>query len=122
MIRLLYAWVSNVAAIAVAAAVIEGVDYSGDYWVLVASGLAFALVNLLVKPLVKLLAFPLIILTVGLALFPINILMLYVTSWIVPGFSIASLRAGALATLVVWAVNWILHALFGLGRRRPRLA
>ncbi len=114
--RLLYAWIGNVAAIAAAAAAIEGLDYSGDYWVLVVSGLVFALVNLLVKPLVTLLALPLVIVTLGLALFPINILMLYITSWIVPGFSIASLRAGVLATLVVWAVNWALHALLGLGR------
>ncbi len=115
--RLLYAWLCNVAAIAAASALVEGVDYASDYWILVAAGLVFALVNLLVKPLVKLVALPLILLTLGLALFPINILMLYLTSWIVPGFTIDTLAAGAWATVVVWAVNWALHALFGLAGR-----
>lgn len=120
--RLLYTWICNVAAIWVASLVINGVDYSDDYWILVVAGLVFGLANLLLKPLVKLLALPLVILTLGLALFPINILMLYVTSWIVPGFSIHTLMAGVWATVVVWAVNWLLHALFSRGERRARLA
>lgn len=120
--RLLYAWLANVAALAAASALVEGIGYTDDYWILVAAGLVFALVNLLVKPLVKLLALPLILLTLGLALFPINILMLYLTSWIVPGFTIDTLAAGAWATVVVWAVNWVLHALFSLARRRARTA
>jgi len=120
--RLLYTWICNVAAIWVASAFIEGVDYADDYWILVAAGLVFGLVNFLLKPLVKLLALPLIILTLGLVLFPINILMLYLTSWIVPGFSIDTLMAGVWATVVVWAVNWTLHAVFGLGSRRARPA
>jgi putative membrane protein len=118
--RLLYAWLCNVAAIAAAAALVEGVDYADDYWVLIVAALVFAVVNLLLKPLLKLLAWPLILLTLGLALFPLNILMLYVTSWIVPGFSIETLQAGIWATVVVWAVNWALHALLALAGQRPR--
>ena len=40
------------------------------------------------KPVVKLLALPVVILTLGIALFFVNLLMLYVTSWIVPGFEL----------------------------------
>ena len=63
--RLLYSWIVNVAAIWVASAFVDGIDYSEDYWVLIVTGLVFGLVNFLIKPIVKLLALPLIVITLG---------------------------------------------------------
>jgi putative membrane protein len=116
--RLLYAWIVNVTAIAVAAALIDGIDYSDDYWVLIVTGLVFGLVNFFLKPILKLLALPLITITLGLALFFVNLLMLYITSWIVSGFDIDSFTAAVWATIVISAVNWVLHGLYDLGGRR----
>lgn len=45
-------------------------------------GAIFGLLNALVKPLLKLLALPLMILTLGLFTFVINALMLQLTSWV----------------------------------------
>jgi putative membrane protein len=120
--RLLYAWIFNVAAIWVASAFIDGVDYSEDYWILIVAGLVFGLVNFFLKPVLKLLALPLIIITLGIALFFINLFMLYITSWIVPGFALETFRAAVWATIVIWAVNWVLHAVFGVEERRVRRA
>ena len=116
--RLLYSWIVNVAAIWVASVFVEGIDYSEDYWVLIVTGLVFGLVNFLVKPIVKLLALPVIVLTLGIALFFINLLMLYITSWIVPGFAIDSFMSGIWATVIVTAVNWVLTGIFDLDERR----
>lgn len=116
--RLLYSWIVNVAAIWIASVVIDGVDYSEDYWILVVTGLVFSLVNLLVKPIVKLLALPLVILTLGIVLFFINLLMLYVTDWIVPGFTIDSFMAAIWATVVITGVNWLMHGIFDFGSKR----
>jgi putative membrane protein len=118
--RLLYTWIANVAAIWVASLFVDGVDYSEDYWVLIVTGLVFGFVNFLVKPIVKLLALPVIILTLGIALFFINLLMLYVTSWIVPGFEIDSFMSGIWATVVITAVNWVLQGIFDVDQRRRR--
>lgn len=113
VLRLVYAWIVNVVALAAAAYLVDGVDYDEDYWVLVVAGLVFALVNLVLKPVVKWLALPIVVLTLGLALFFVNLLMLYVTTWIVPGFDLESFRAGLWATVVVTAVNWVLSVLLG---------
>ena len=118
--RLLYTWIVNVAAIWVASIFVDGVDYSEDYWVLIVAGLVFGLVNFLVKPIVKLLALPVIILTLGVALFFINLLMLYITSWIVSGFDLDSFRSALWATLIITVVNWILHGIFDVDERRRR--
>lgn len=45
-------------------------------------GLIFALVNAIVKPVVKVLTFPIYLLTFGLFTFVVNALMLLLTSWI----------------------------------------
>lgn len=118
--RLLYEWIFNVGAIWVASVFIDGVSYSDDYWILILTGFVFGIVNLILKPIVKLLALPLIILTLGVALFFVNLFMLYITTWIVPGFSIDTFMDAVWATIVVWAVNWVLHAAFDADERRTR--
>jgi putative membrane protein len=118
--RLLYTWIVNVAAIWVASVFVDGVDYSEDYWVLIVTGLVFGLVNFLVKPIMKLLALPLIVITLGLILFFINLFMLYITSWIVPGFEIDSFMSAVWATIIIAAVNWVLTGVFDLDERRRR--
>ena len=118
--RLLFAWIFNIAAIFVASVFVDGINYSDDFWILVLAGFVFGLVNAIVKPIVKLLALPLIILTVGVALFFINLLMLYITSWIVPHFSIDSFMSAVWATIIIWAVNWVLNMVFDVDDRRKR--
>jgi putative membrane protein len=104
--RLLIGWACNVAALFVASIFIDGVDYGDHFWVLIVAGAVFGIVNTLVKPIVKLLALPVVIATLGIALFFINLLMLYVTSWIVGPFSLESFGAALAATAVIWAVNF----------------
>jgi putative membrane protein len=49
----------------------------------------FGLVNLIIKPIVKLLSIPFIILTLGLFIFIVNALMLSLTSWLAGVFDLA---------------------------------
>ena len=118
--RLAYMWLFNVVALYAASQLIDGIGYSDDFGTLVLSGLVFAAVNLFLKPAAKLLPFPVIIVTLGIALFFINILMLYVTDWVVPGFSIADFWAAVWATIVIWAVNWVLQLVFDVDDRSSR--
>ena len=80
----------------------------------------FSLVNIFVKPFVILFTLPLVILTLGLALFFVNLLMLYLTSWIVDDFKVESFGAAILATIIVWVVNTVLEAVFGRVERERR--
>jgi putative membrane protein len=111
--RFVVTWFFNIVALWVAAELIDGIGYSGNEWVVVLAALVFSLVNIFVKPLVILFTLPLVILTLGLALFFINLLMLYLTSWIVDDFKVESFGAAILATIIVWVVNTVLDAVFG---------
>jgi putative membrane protein len=111
--RFIVTWFFNIVALWVAAELVDGIGYSGNEWVLVIAALVFSLVNIFVKPFVILFTLPLVILTLGLALFFINLLMLYVTSWLVDDFKVESFGAAILATIIVWFVNTVLEAIFG---------
>jgi putative membrane protein len=111
--RFVVTWFFNIVALWVAAELIDGIGYSGNEWVVVLAALVFSLGNIFVKPLVILFTLPLVILTLGLALFFINLLMLYLTSWIVDDFKVESFGAAILATIIVWVVNTVLEAVFG---------
>lgn len=114
--RFAISWAFNLGALWVATKLLDGIQNQGTFWTLVLAALVFTAVNLLVKPLVTFLSIPLIILTLGIALFFVNLLMLYLTSWIVSDFVIEGFWWAVAATLIVWAVNSLLEALFG-GRR-----
>jgi putative membrane protein len=125
--RFVVTWFFNIVALWVAAELIDGIGYSSNEWVLVLAALVFSLVNIFVKPLVILFTLPLVILTLGLALFFVNLLMLYLTSWIVDDFRVEGFGAAILATIIVWVVNTVLEAVFGRdarerGRGRERHA
>ncbi len=115
--RLAVMWAFNTVALFAADWLVGGIHFD-DKWVVVIAGLVFAIVNWLVKPLATFLALPLIILTLGIALFFVNLLMLYITSWIVSGFTISGFWSAVGATIIVWIVNSILSAAFGVDDRR----
>ena len=104
-------WVSNVAALFVAAWLLSGVTYGEKWWTLLLAAAVFTLVNALVKPVLTVLSIPFIVITLGLFMLVLNALMLYVTDWLVAAFDIRSFGAGLLAAIIVSVVNWGLQPL-----------
>jgi putative membrane protein len=110
--RFVVTWAFNVAALWVAAKLLDGVHVSGDsaWLTFVLAGLVFSLANMVVKPIVAILAIPLIILTLGIAYFLVNVLMIFLTSWVVGDFHVDGFWSGVGAAVIVWAVNALLAA------------
>jgi len=109
----LFAWLANALSLAAANWIFDSVHIDG-VWPLVIGGAVLAIANSIVKPILTLLTLPLVIVTLGLALFAINVAMLALAEWIEPDFSIDGFWTYIGATIVVWLVNYILHGLFGL--------
>jgi putative membrane protein len=106
-------WLFNTVALFVATWLLSGLSYGSDWWALLVAGLVFTIVNFFVKPVLAILSIPFILVTFGIFYFLINVLMLYLTHWIVPQFTIATFWWAALAAVIISAVNGILHMLFG---------
>jgi putative membrane protein len=118
---LLVSWVSNAAALFVASWALSGVTYGDQWWTLLIAAAVFTVVNAWIKPIVAVLSIPFIIVTLGLFYFLINVLMLYVTDWVVPDFEIRTFWWGALAAIIVSIVNGLLHPLLPDPRERRRV-
>jgi putative membrane protein len=86
--------VINAVALWVAAWAIPGITFGGGstgqvITTVVVVALIFGIVNALIKPVLKLISLPLIILTLGLFVFIVNALMLQLTSWLAGKFDLA---------------------------------
>ncbi|MDG4857203.1 phage holin family protein [Streptomyces sp. T-3] len=110
--------IANTAALGVAIWLVDKISLTGTstprkVLTLVLVALLFGVVNVLVKPIVKLLTFPLFVLTLGLITLVVNALMLQLTSWLadklnlsfhVEGFWTAVI-GGLIISIVSWAMN-----------------
>jgi putative membrane protein len=118
--RLAISTAINIVALVVVAVAFSDVHIDG-WGALILAGIVFGLVNTFIKPIVKFLALPLVVLTFGIALFFVNMLMLALTDWIVNGLVVDGFWTLVGATLVVWLVNLVLDTAFGVrnwGKRR----
>jgi putative membrane protein len=123
----LISWIINGLALAAAAYLVSGITVVGEpTWLTVAvMAIIFGLANALIRPLLKLLTCPLIILTLGLFTLVINGLMLWLSSWIATlfgvGFEVDGFWAAFLGALVISVVSFFLNLiLLGGDRRRMR--
>lgn len=119
LIRIGSIWVANVVALLLAEAYTDGLEIDPEWRVLTA-GAVFGLINWAVKPILRKLAAPLIVLTLGIALFGINLLAVYLASVISTGFELDGLDAAVSATFWLWLVNAIVHAVIAIQARRGR--
>jgi len=101
---------ANLAAIWVAAEIVDGVTYGDSFWTLVLAAVVFTVVNSFVKPVLAILSIPFIIITFGIAYFLVNCLMLVLTAWVVPDFEVGSFWTVVGATIVIWLVNVVIGA------------
>ena len=83
-------------------------DFGDDWWKLGAVALILALVNSYLKPIVKLLAFPITLMTLGLVAFVINAAMLLLVALVSDqfalGFRIATFPPDITADVVIGAL------------------
>ena len=111
----------NAAALWVATYVVPGIAYQGRWTSLLVVALVFGVLNASVRPLLKVLTFPLLILSLGLFTLVINALMLWLTGWVSDrlalGFHVAGFWAAFWGGLVVSIISLLL-SIFVRSRRR----
>ena len=109
---------ANAVALGVAVWLIKGITLTGtstahNTLTLILVTLVFGVVNWLVKPIVKLLSFPLFILTLGLFTLVVNALMLLCTSYLADrlglDFHVRGFLPAVIGGLVVSIVAWAMH-------------
>lgn len=114
-VKLLLRWIASAVAVGLAIYLLPGLEYDGRTETLFVVALILGLVNAIVRPILKMLACGIIVLTLGLALFVINALMLYLTSWIAEamgyGFEVRDFPSALIGSVVISLATWILSML-----------
>ena len=112
MTKFFLRWAINAIALYVAVQFVSGIDFQGSWTGLLWLALIIGLLNALVRPLLKLLAFPLIILTLGLFTIVINTIVLMLTSAIGQalnlGLSVDGFWSALLGSIVISLVSVVL--------------
>ncbi len=100
----------NVLALFVVATIVPGFIIA-DLWSAVVAAIVIGVVNTFIRPIIQLVALPISLLTFGVFAFLINVLLLWVVSFIVPGFEIQSFITAIVASVALALVSWFLHRL-----------
>jgi putative membrane protein len=106
---LLIRWLVLAVAIAIAAALVDGIHIDGGAGGLLAVAALFGLVNAFVRPIVRLLALPVRVMTLGLVSFVINGLMLLITDWLLDVLDVGGLWSAIVAAIVISIVSTLLN-------------
>ena len=118
-IRFLVLWFVDAIALIIAAGILPGMSIQvpdlGSY-IVVAAAVAFTLgiVNLLLRPLILLLALPLGVLVTVIIGFFANAFALLITAWLMPALQIDGLLAAFLGGLILATVNTVVTGVLGV--------
>lgn len=114
--RLLLNWLLSAVSLLLVAAIVPGFHLHGLFVALLAA-LVIGLVNATLGLALKILTFPLTIVTLGIFWWVINALMLWVASAFVPGFSLSGFGAALVGAIVLAFVQMLFRRLVPNGRK-----
>ena len=112
MMRFIVRILANALAIYLAAYFVVGFDFPHqlqDWKLLLLAGLILAIFNAILKPILKLISTPFIIITLGLFTIVINIGLLWLLSQFLPELAIVGFWAYLWGTVIISLVNWIVE-------------
>jgi putative membrane protein len=124
-VRFLQSWVINTVAVLVAVMLLRGgITYEDKLPNLLVASLLLGILNAFVRPILMLIALPLLIFTLGLFTLVINALLLCLVAWLMqPHFQVKSFGYAFLGALIISVISIALNLLTGNARvsvqRRP---
>ena len=105
--------ISNALAIWAAAKIVPGIKIEITLLNLLKAGALLGFANAFIRPILKLLSLPLVILTLGLFVVIINVMMLMLVAWFFDFFSISGFIPALLGVFIISVVNYIINILTG---------
>jgi len=98
----------NAAALLAAAELIDGIDLSSHWKSVLFVAIVFGLVNAIIKPIAKVLTFPITLVTLGLFTLVVNATMLGLTAWLTDSLDVDGFWPAVLGAIVISVVSWVL--------------
>jgi putative membrane protein len=109
MLRFIIQAVAAALGFWIASKIVPGVHARG-VGSLIAAGLILGIINALVRPILILLTFPLTLLTLGLFLFVVNGITVWLTVAFLHGVRVDGLWPAILASIIITVMSWLARA------------
>jgi putative membrane protein len=123
-VHVIWRLVINALALWVATQAVNGISFKGDWLLLLGVSLVFGVLNIVVRPVLKLLTLPFFFITLGLFTFVLNAFMLWLTGLVSMalgfGFYVDGPGAALVGGLVVSVVSFALSLVVKSGDREKR--
>ncbi len=114
--RIIATILANALALFLVSRVLEGFVFEGGVVAPIIVGLILTVLNFILKPILKILSFPLVFLTGGLFLIVLNALMLYLADYLLAvmdfegvDLAVDGFLTYLLAALIFGIANWLIH-------------
>ena len=117
-------WAINTLAVGLAGLILHNHIHwkDGKLIYLLAASLLLGILNAVLKPIIMVLALPLLVLTLGLFMFVINALLLYFVGFVLgPYFNVDTFGSAFLGALIISIVSLVLNTLTGTGSSRVQV-
>lgn len=108
MPRFLLTWLLTAVSLMITAHVVDGFEVSNFVAALVAA-VVLGLVNAIIRPILVLLTLPITFVTLGLFLFVVNALTIWLAGSITPGFIVTDFIAALVGSIVLTIVASVLN-------------
>lgn len=108
--KLILKLATSILSLLIVSYLIPGFDIEGIWAALVAT-VIIGIINTFVKPVLKIITFPITIVTFGISAFLTNVLLLLLASKIVPGFNIDNFLSAAISSILLTLTSWFLNKL-----------
>ena len=110
LLRFIASIITNSIGILIAGYFVPGIIFKGDLISLAITGFVLALANSIIKPILKFISGPLIILTMGLFMVIVNMVILWLVAWLMPELTIVGFWAYVWGVVILAILNAITHA------------
>ncbi len=107
--HLIFLFITNLVAIFLCQYFVLGFKITGDYIEIFKITACLTIINLILKPVLKFILSPIIVLTFGLFTFVINALILLALDIIFQSLSIVGIRDLIYATIVIGLINFVVN-------------
>jgi putative membrane protein len=122
-LHFLKSWLINTLAVLVAVQVVHGIHFR-DNGLLppILAALMLGILNAFIRPILMLIALPLLIFTLGLFMLVINALLLCLVSWLMNGyFQVDSFGSAFLGAIIISVISIALNLLTGNSRANIKI-
>ncbi|TSC91251.1 MAG: membrane protein of unknown function [Parcubacteria group bacterium Gr01-1014_2] len=91
---------------------IQNFAFSGSYQNYLTAGLFLAVLNFTLKPIIKFMSAPIILISLGLFIIVINALMLWITDYVFGFMAIETITALVLSTIIIGFINLVVGIIY----------